>query len=72
MHLCGRLMVHLLNKQRGGSSDCLLKPVAVYADPDRKDGYLIMTEVLNADGTAHESNGRALIDDDDNDFWFGS
>ena len=30
-----------------------------------------MTEVLNADGTPHESNGRATIDDDDEDFWFG-
>jgi glutamine synthetase len=30
-----------------------------------------MTEVLNADGTPHESNGRATIDDDDDDFWFG-
>ncbi|MDW3192856.1 MAG: glutamine synthetase beta-grasp domain-containing protein [Cytophagales bacterium] len=55
----------------GNSSDCLLKPVAIFPDPARKDAYLIMTEVLNADGTAHESNGRATIDDDDNDFWFG-
>ena len=55
----------------GGSSDCLLKPVAIYPDPSRKNGYLVMTEVLNADGTPHESNGRATIDDDDNDFWFG-
>ena len=31
----------------------------------------VMTEVLNADGTSHESNARATIDDDDNDFWFG-
>jgi glutamine synthetase len=30
-----------------------------------------MCEVLNADGTPHPSNGRATIDDDDNDFWFG-
>ena len=30
-----------------------------------------MCEVLNADGTPHESNGSALIEDDDNDFWFG-
>ena len=30
-----------------------------------------MTEVLNSDGTPHESNARAKIDDDDNDFWFG-
>ena len=30
-----------------------------------------MTEVLNVDGTPHESNGRATIDDEDDDFWFG-
>jgi len=55
----------------GGSSDCLLKPVFICPDPQRKEGYLVMCEVLNADGTPHESNGRALIEDDDNDFWFG-
>ena len=55
----------------GGSSDCLLVPVAIYPDPDRINGWLVMTEVMNADGTPHESNGRATIDDDDNDFWFG-
>jgi len=55
----------------GGSSDCLLKPVAVFPDPARKNGWLVMTEVLNADGTPHESNGRATIDDEDEDFWFG-
>ena len=55
----------------GDDSDCILKPVAIFLDPDRRDGYLVMTEVLNADGTPHESNGRATIDEDDNDFWFG-
>ncbi|MEL0008610.1 MAG: glutamine synthetase beta-grasp domain-containing protein [Flammeovirgaceae bacterium] len=55
----------------GNDSDCLLKPVAIFPDPDRSNGYLVMTEVLNSDGTPHESNGRATIDDDDNDFWFG-
>lgn len=57
----------------GNASDCLLKPVMIIPDPDRKDSYLVMTEVLNADGTPHESNGRATIDeaDDDTDFWFG-
>jgi len=55
----------------GNASDCLLKPVAIYPDPDRSNAYLVMTEVLNADGTPHVSNGRATIDDDDNDFWFG-
>ena len=55
----------------GNASDCLLKPVAIFPDPVRKDAYLVMTEVLNADGSVHESNGRALIDDDDDEFWFG-
>ncbi len=55
----------------GDDSDCLLKPVVIYPDPDRANAYLVMTEVLNADGTPHESNGRATIDDDDDDFWFG-
>ncbi|HEY4654648.1 MAG TPA: glutamine synthetase beta-grasp domain-containing protein [Cyclobacteriaceae bacterium] len=55
----------------GGSSDCLLKPVALFPDPDRKDGWLVMTEVLNADATPHPSNGRATIEDEDADFWFG-
>jgi len=55
----------------GGSSDCVLKPVFVVPDPQRKNAYLVMCEVLNADETPHASNGRALIQDDDNDFWFG-
>ncbi|MBS1948089.1 MAG: glutamine synthetase beta-grasp domain-containing protein [Bacteroidetes bacterium] len=55
----------------GGSSDCLLKPVYMVKDPQRKNAYLVMCEVLNADGTPHQSNGRATIEDDDNDFWFG-
>ena len=48
----------------GGSSDCMLVPVAIYPDPTRINGYLVMTEVMNADGTPHASNGRATIDDD--------
>jgi len=57
----------------GSASDCLLKPVSVFADPDRfgGDGWLVMAEVLSADGSAHASNGRATIDDDDDEFWFG-
>jgi glutamine synthetase len=55
----------------GSSSDCLLKPVAIFTDPNRINGFLVMTEVLNADGTPHNSNARAQIDDDDDDFWFG-
>jgi len=59
------------NQAEGGSSDCLLKPVRIFKDPSRKDGYLVITEVLNADGTPHASNHRATINDNDNDFWFG-
>ena len=55
----------------GNASDCLLKPVAIYPDPQRINAFLVMTEVLNADGTPHATNGRATIDDDDDDFWFG-
>ncbi|MDB4539267.1 glutamine synthetase beta-grasp domain-containing protein [Saprospiraceae bacterium] len=55
----------------GESSDCILKPVAIYPDPDRINGFLVMNEVLNSDGTPHKSNSRSKIDDDDNDFWFG-
>ena len=57
----------------GNDSDTLLKPVEVYPDPDRfgGNGWLVMCEVLNADGTPHDSNGRATITDDDDDFWFG-
>jgi len=55
----------------GGASDCILKPVALFPDPARANGWLVITEVQNADGSVHESNGRATIDDDDDDFWFG-
>ena len=55
----------------GGDSDCLLKPVFICPDPDRINGFLVMCEVLNADGTPHPSNGRATIEGDDDDFWFG-
>lgn len=55
----------------GNSSDCLLKPVAIFPDPARINAFLVMTEVLNADGTPHPTNGRATIDDESDDFWFG-
>ncbi len=52
------------------SSDCLLKPVAVYPDATRIHGVLVMCEVLNADGSPHLSNSRATIPDDSGT-WFG-
>lgn len=54
----------------GRLSDCLIKPVRVVPDPERKNAYLVMTEVLNPDGTPHNTNTRAKFEDDE-DFWFG-
>jgi glutamine synthetase len=54
----------------GRSSDCVLKPVAVFPDSTRLNGALVMCEVLNPDGTPHPSNARATILDDEG-AWFG-
>jgi glutamine synthetase len=55
----------------GRSSDCVLKPVALYPDADRKNGVLVMCEVMMPDGkTPHPSNKRATILDDAG-AWFG-
>jgi len=54
----------------GHSSDCVLKPVNTYPDPVRNNAYLVICEVLNANGTPHVSNARDLITDDP-EFWFG-
>ena len=55
----------------GKSSDCVLKPVAVFPDSTRKDAALVMCEVMMPDGkTPHPSNSRATIPDDPGT-WFG-
>src|SRR6187402_3328425 len=55
----------------GHSSDCVLKPVAVYPDAARTNGVLVVCEVMMPDGvTPHTSNKRATILDDP-DAWFG-
>ncbi|RTL94852.1 glutamine synthetase [Ancylobacter aquaticus] len=55
----------------GRSSDCVLKPVALYPDPARKNGVLVMCEVMMPDGvTPHVTNARATILDDEG-AWFG-
>ena len=61
----------------GHFSDCLLKPVSFFKDPIRGgDNILVMCEVMNADGTVHESNHRAALREvaekyADQDAWFG-
>ncbi|HKF47041.1 MAG TPA: glutamine synthetase beta-grasp domain-containing protein [Terracidiphilus sp.] len=54
----------------GKSSDCILKPVALYPDGSRKSAYLVLCEVNHPDGTPHASNMRATAEDDP-DLWFG-
>ena len=55
----------------GHSSDCVLKPCSIYKDPERKNGWLVMCEVLDAKGNPHPTNTRALIQNDTKHFWFG-
>jgi glutamine synthetase len=54
----------------GKNSDCLLKPVALFPDATRKNGFVVMTEVLQPNGQPHPTNTRATIPDDP-DTWFG-
>jgi len=54
----------------GINSDCLLKPVKMIKDPQRKNGYLVLCEVLNSDDSPHSSNMRSKINDDSN-LWLG-
>ena len=54
----------------GNFSDCLLKPVKLIRDPQRKNGFLVLCEVLNPDMTPHPSNTRSQIKDNSN-MWVG-
>ena len=54
----------------GHSSDCVLKPVALYPDASRKNAYMVMSEVFHPDGTPHSTNARATIENDP-DLWIG-
>lgn len=54
----------------GKNSDCGLRPIALYKDSTKRNGFIVMSEVMNPDGTPHPTNARATIDDDP-DTWFG-
>jgi len=54
----------------GHASDCVLKPVAIYPDTTKKNGVIVLCEVMHPDGTPHSTNGRATIHDDAGT-WFG-
>lgn len=47
---------------RGKNTDCLLKPVFVVSDPFRGNPHrLVLCDVLNPDGTPHDSNHRVKL-----------
>jgi glutamine synthetase len=54
----------------GKSSDCILKPVAIFPDCTRTNSFLVMNEVMLPSGEPHPTNTRATIPDDE-DAWFG-
>jgi glutamine synthetase len=58
----------------GHFSDCLLKPVRIYENPLNKGtirSLLVLCEVMNPDGTPHETNTRSKIGKEQEDLWFG-
>lgn len=58
----------------GNFSDCILKPVKVYAHSIIKETIptlYVLCEVYNPDGTPHESNHRAKMSENEPDFWVG-
>ena len=62
------------NQAETGNSDCLLKPVRHYMPstfPLENNTVYVLCEVLNPDGTPHESNKRSQITEGYEDLWFG-
>ena len=58
----------------GHFSDCILKPVRVYENPLNKGtirSLFVLCEVMNPDGTPHQTNTRAKIGKEQEDLWFG-
>ncbi len=62
------------NQANTGNSDRLLKPVRWYMSdqyPLEDNTVYVLCEVLNPDGTPHESNKRSGIGTGFEDLWFG-
>ena len=58
------------NQANTGDSDRILNPVRHYMI-DSLETIYVLCEVLNSDGTPHNSNKRANIDEGYDDLWFG-
>ncbi len=56
----------------GSRSEVVLKPVRSYPDPERNNGFFVVAETLNPDGTPHATNTRATVPvEAAKEFWFG-
>jgi len=56
----------------GDSSDCILKPVRMYRLLNQTDNTVyVLCEVMNPDGTPHETNQRDKLGEEDSNMWFG-
>ena len=53
-----------------GSSDCILNPVRHYIT-DKLNTVYVLCEVMNPDGTPHETNTRSNLIGEQEDLWFG-
>jgi len=53
-----------------GSSDCILIPVRHYFYNHTNTIY-VLCEVMNSDGTPHETNTRSKLIEEQEDLWFG-
>ena len=52
------------NQATTESSDLILRPVFACVDSNRENGVIVLCDVLNADGTPHETNYRARLIDE--------
>jgi glutamine synthetase len=62
------------NQADTGNSDRLLNPVRVYTRrgfPLDNSTVYVLCEVLTPDGTPHETNKRAKLNEEEEDLWFG-
>jgi len=62
------------NQADTGNSDRLLNPVRIYTRynfPLKNSTVYVLCEVLNPDGTPHDTNKRAELNGEQEDLWFG-
>jgi len=62
------------NQAPGNNSECMLKPARVYQWSS--DHYFVLCEVMNSDGTPHETNTRYFLRNlentcDEEEYWWG-